>query len=127
MLNARKLEPAARPQPAGTGSPEDYAVARGQADDVAYAIDLRASVPLLGSDYYVTILAGKERRNETRLRLEGQWRWTRQLIVYFLLASMLLALATGYGVIIYLIKCALGINLMASASPLHFIYEIVFG
>lgn len=114
--------------PAGPTAGESAFAARRSAGATAghHAIDIRASVPLFGGHYYVTILAGKERRNRARLKLEGQTHWTRQLIIYLLIASMLLALATGYLVILYLIKCALGINLMSGSSPLHFIYEIVF-
>ncbi len=92
-----------------------------------HAIDLRASIPLPWGRYYVTILAGRERRNAARLAVELQTHWPRLLAVYFLLASIVLAIGIGYLVMIYLIKCALGINLMSDSSPLHFIYEIVFG
>ena len=75
----------------------------------------------------MTILAGRERRNAARLAAEKQTHWTRLAAVYFLLGSVVLAVGIGYLVMLYLIKCALGINLMSGSSPLHFIYQIVFG
>lgn len=75
----------------------------------------------------MTILAGRERRNAARLGAEKQTHWTRLMAVYFLLASVVLAIGIGYLVMIYRVKCAPGINLMSGSSPLHFIYEIVFG
>jgi hypothetical protein len=91
-----------------------------------HVVDLRASAPFPWGRYYVTILAGRERRSAERLRAEHQSHWTRQVAMYALFASVLLALATGYLVILYLIKCALGINVFTGRSPLHFIYELVF-
>lgn len=91
-----------------------------------HLVDLRASAPFPWGRYYVTLLVGRERRSAERLRAERQTHWTRQVAVYALLASVLLALATGYLVILYVIKCGLGINVFSGSSPLHFIYELVF-
>ncbi|HEX4894577.1 MAG TPA: hypothetical protein VFV47_14945 [Hyphomicrobiaceae bacterium] len=91
-----------------------------------HLVDLRASAPFPWGRYYVTLLVGRERRSAERLRAERQTHWTRQVAVYALLASILLALATGYLVILYVIKCGLGINVFSGSSPLHFIYELVF-
>lgn len=109
--------------------PAEIHTSRGHSDTLAvpHVIDLRASVPLPWGRYYLTILAGPERRNAARLIAEKQTHWTRQLAVYLLLASVVLAIGIGYLVMIYVIKCALGINLLSGNSPLHFIYEIVFG
>lgn len=97
------------------------------AASIPHVFDLHASVPLPWGRYYMTILAGRERRNAVRLAAENQMHWTRLVAIYFLLASVVLAICIGYLVMIYLVKCALGINLMSGSSPLHFIYEIVFG
>lgn len=90
---------------------QDAPVAPGPTDvfttEQRHLVDLRASSPFPWGRYYVTILVGKERRSAERLRAERQTHWTRQIAVYALLASILLALATGYLVILYVIKCAL--------------------
>lgn len=122
-----KRQPAATPV-AKTGLPSEMPASQLAQSQAATAplIDLRASVPIHGGRFYVTILAGQERRNSRRLMLEGQTHWSRRLVVYLLLASILLAMATGYLVILYLIKSALGINVFTDSSPLHFIYELFF-
>lgn len=91
-----------------------------------HSIEVRASVPLLLSRYYVVILVGQELRNPARLNAEGQTLWLRQLIVYGLLSALLMSAVVGAVVIVYLLKCALRINVLPGASPLHFIYELVF-
>jgi hypothetical protein len=93
----------------------------------SHLIELRASAPFPWGQYYVTLLVGRERRSNRRLRAERQTRWTRQVVVYFLLLSILLALVTGYLVILYVIKSALGINIFPGSSPFHFVYEMLYG
>ena len=63
----------------------------------AHRVDLRASVPLPGGRWYVTILAGPERRSADRLREEGQTHWLRRATVYVMLMSLAL----------WLVVCAL--------------------
>jgi hypothetical protein len=36
-------------------------------------------------------------------------------------------LVTGYLVILYVIKSALGINIFPGSSPFHFVYEMLYG
>lgn len=91
-----------------------------------HTIDVRASVPFPRRRFYVVILAGRERRNETRLLVEGQRKWWKVILVYLLLASQVVSLMVGWTVIAYVIKCSFGINLMARPSSLHFIYEVLF-
>lgn len=93
----------------------------------AHAVDLRASVPVLGARYYVVVLAGRERRHRARLDAEGQTHWLRQALVFALLLSLAVSTVVGLMVIVYLVKCALGINVFAGDSPFHFVYELVFG
>lgn len=88
-----------------------------------HRIDLRASVPLPGGRWYVTILAGRERRSPDRLRAEGQTHWLRRATVYVMLMSLVLWLAVCVLVAIYLVKSALGLDLFDGASPLHILYE----
>jgi hypothetical protein len=94
---------------------------------VPHAINLRASVPLPWGSYYVTILVGRERRSTTRLEAEGQTRPALRILVYFLMGSIMIAGVVCALVLLYLVKSALGIDLMSGDSPAHFIYELVFG
>lgn len=91
-----------------------------------HVIDLRASIPLPGGRWYVTILAGRERRSADRLTLEGQTHWLRRAAVYMLIMSALLWIAVCAIVVGYLIKSALGLDFFDDASPLHFIFERLF-
>lgn len=56
-----------------------------------HPIDLRVSIPLLNRRCYITVLGGRERRALDRLAQEGQLATARQLAVYALLVSALLA------------------------------------
>lgn len=89
----------------------------------AHRIDLRASVPLPGGRWYVTILAGPERRSNERLRQEGQTHWMRRTAVYVMLMSLALWLVVCIIALVYLAKSALGIDMLDGHSPLHFIWE----
>ena len=91
-----------------------------------HPIDVRASVSLLRRRFYFVILAGRERRNEARLLVDGQRVWWKVGLIYALLASQLVSLMIGWTVIAYVIKCFFGINLMSRTSPLHFVYEALF-
>lgn len=84
-------------------------------------------MPLPWGSYYVTILVGRERRSTARLEAEGQTRPALRFLVYFLMSSMLIVGVVCALVLLYLIKSALGIDLMSGDSPFHFFYEIVFG
>jgi hypothetical protein len=88
-----------------------------------HRIDLRASVPLPGGRWYVTILAGPERRSEERLREEGQTHWLRRATVYVMLLSLALWLVVCIIALVYLAKSTLGIDIIDGHSPLHFIWE----
>jgi hypothetical protein len=95
-----------------------------------HRIDLRASIPLPRGSWYVTIVAGPERRNVERLRTEGQLNWLRRMLAYGIIGSLVLASALIVAclavIVLYLLKSAIGINLFEDSSPLHFIYEMLF-
>lgn len=91
-----------------------------------HTIDLRASIPLPTGRWYVTILAGRERRSADRLAQEGQTNWMRRAAVYMLIMAALLWLVVCAIVIAYLLKSALGLDFFDASSPLHFIYERLF-
>lgn len=88
-----------------------------------HVVDLRASIPLPGGRWYVTVLAGRERRNADRLALKGQTHWLRRAVVYMLIMSALLWIAVCAIIVAYLIKSVLGLDFFEEASPLHFIFE----
>ena len=92
-----------------------------------HVIELRASVPLIGVDFYVTLFAGRERRGRERLAHEGQSKPLRRLVVYFLLLSLLISTLIGFAVILYAIKSAFGIDLFPGKSIFHFVYELLYG
>ena len=85
-----------------------------------HAIDYRVSLPLFGRRYYLTILAGRERRNTQRLARERQSAWTRVFTAYivasWLLASVLVAL--GF-IAIYVMKSIAGVDVDKGPSFLH--------
>lgn len=56
-----------------------------------HRFDLRASIPLLGRRYYITLLAGPERRSQDRLAREGQLDPGRVALIYAALAAAVMA------------------------------------
>ncbi len=91
-----------------------------------HKIDLRVSIPLPTGRWYVTVVAGPERRSADRLRSEGQTHWLRQAVIYIMLMALLLWLAACVIAIVYLLKSALGIDFFEGNSPLHFLWEWAF-
>lgn len=91
-----------------------------------HPIDLRASVPLPGGRWYVTILAGRERRSFDRLRAEGQLAWVQRAAIYMMLLALILWIIVCVVAVFYFAKSALGVDFFDGSSPLHFIYERVF-
>ena len=90
-----------------------------------HGVDLKASVPLLlRKRMYVRLLFGIERRNEQRIRLEGQTSLHRVAFVQ----STIVMLFFGYsafGVLCsaYLLKSLLGVDLFDGPSPLHALFQ----
>jgi hypothetical protein len=98
----------------------------------AHALHYRFSTSLFGRRFYMAILAGTETRSARRLRDEGIvrsfWAVATELSILCLALAMMICLLTGFAVIaVYLAKCAMGIDLMDGPSPLHPIYEFLFG
>lgn len=109
-----------------TALPADQTRPAGRAWTGNHRIDLRVSIPLPTGRWYVTIVAGPERRSADRLRSEGQTHWLRQAVIYIMLMALLLWLAACVIAIVYLMKSALGIDLFEGNSPLHFLWEWAF-
>lgn len=57
----------------------------------SHSIDLRTSIPLFGGRYYLTVLAGRERRSLDRLAREGQLDLKRVVCAYAALSALVAA------------------------------------
>ncbi len=90
-----------------------------------HGYDLKASIPIFREKrVYVRLLFGSERRNDERLRREGQTAFHRIALVQ----SAILLLVLGYsafGVLCsaYILKSLIGIDLIPGPSPLHALYQ----
>jgi hypothetical protein len=78
----------------------------------SHAVDIRLSIPLLVRRVYVVFLAGGERRDDMRRRLEGALRpvWTTANAMVILAFLVLLTAATFAAV--YAGKRALGVDVV---------------
>lgn len=94
-----------------------------------HAIDYRVSVPtLFWGSWYVVLLAGRERRNATRLAAEGQTSLGRRTLLISIMLGTALALAAfGALCLIYLAKSVAGVDLLPGPSPLHALYALMRG
>ena len=77
-----------------------------------HPIDIRGIIPVFFVRYYFVFLSGRDRRSSTR-RLEEKRQWLTSLsgglMLFFLgLAPLILILV----LVLYLIKCTMGINIM---------------
>ena len=76
-----------------------------------HRVDLRGTLNLFGSRYYFTILAGRNKRSTSQRQGNLSLAAKAMLATVFLLFSTLLGL-----LILYLLKSALGINLLPGYS-----------
>jgi hypothetical protein len=77
-----------------------------------HSIDIRGVIPFFLVRYYFVILSGRDRRLHTK-RIEEKRRWLTSLsggLMLFILGAAPLILILL--LLLYLIKCALGINIM---------------
>jgi hypothetical protein len=80
-------------------------------------IDLRVDMDLLISRYYIVIMVGKDRRRSARPPvISPVTRWVNWVAAVLLLLGFNLAVSVGLFLLAYLLKSALGINLL----PGHF-------
>lgn len=90
-----------------------------------HGYDLKASIPILPEKrLYVRLLFGSERRNDERLRREGQTALHR--VAFVQSAVVLLVLGySAFGVLCsaYILKSLMRIDLMPGPSPLHALYQ----
>lgn len=91
-----------------------------RADQAPHLINFQVSLPMLGGRHYLTIFFGRERRNAGRLAEEGKMRPLAQLAGYGLVIWLGLSLLAATGlVLLYILKCMLGIDLFPGPSSLH--------
>jgi len=94
------------------------AIKQGFADQVGrvHSVDIRWSVPLMFQRYYMVFIAGPERRDHARRRRDKAGRGGAKTINFtFMLVMLFLGLTSILGVL-YLLKSALGINLLPDTS-----------
>lgn len=89
-------------------------------DPPTHVIDYRVSVPFLGRRFYITLLAGRERRSLARLAREAQLH-ARHIAVFYAVALLVLGCLTLVGSVMigYVAKSALDIDLIDGPSLLH--------
>ena len=89
-----------------------------------HVIDYRVSVPFFGKRFYVTLLAGRERRSLARLAGEGQLPSVQMFNLNPALHGILLAIVIfGMAMGAYIVKSALGIDLFEGDSAMHEIFR----
>ena len=86
-----------------------------------HTVDFRVSLPFLGGRrYYLTVLAGRERRSAGRLVAEGHTDGSRILIFYLVLALVMLGfLVFGFLTSIYFTRLLSGLELVDCPSPFN--------
>lgn len=89
-----------------------------------HALNYRVSTRLIGRTFYITLLCGSEKRSARRLRREGQLRRflgvAGEIAVVCTAVSIVAWLLVGcFMVAAYLVKSALGIDLMDGHFFLH--------
>lgn len=89
-------------------------------DPPTHAIDYRVSIPFFGRRFYVTLLAGRERRSLARLAREAQLH-AKHIAAFYAFALLALGCLTLVGTVLigYVMKSALDIDLLDGPSLLH--------
>ena len=83
-------------------------------------VDFRASTKWFSTPLYVRILVGEEHRNRTRLEAEDQISVVKTVVLFALLGWFATTITVVFGAIAaYLIKSALGIDLIDGPSWMH--------
>lgn len=92
-------------------------------DPPSHAIDYRVSVPFFGKRFYITLLAGRERRSLERLAREAQLR-AKHIASFYSVALLLLSCIFMIALVLlgYVAKSALNIDLMDGPSFLHHLF-----
>lgn len=85
-----------------------------------HAVNVRVSVPFFGKRFYVTLLAGRERRSLKRLTAEGQLLTSKLFSLDSKLMAPILFLSLfvlAFGA--YILRAALDVDTSASEPALH--------
>ena len=90
----------------------------------AHAVDYRVSTSMFGRGFYIALVAGGEKRPLRRLRHEGLKRALPAVLfevaTVCLAVAMMVCLLVGVSVVAaYIVKSAMGIDLMDGPSFLH--------
>ncbi|MDP6566041.1 MAG: 3-phosphoshikimate 1-carboxyvinyltransferase [Alphaproteobacteria bacterium] len=94
------------------------AIKRAFADQAGkiHSIDIRLSVPLLLRRYYVVLIAGPERRDRARRRRDRAARPVATAANFLFMLTMVLMVIMAIAGVLYLLKSALGIDLLPDTS-----------
>jgi hypothetical protein len=89
-----------------------------------HALAWRASTSLLGRNFYLAVVSGRETRSPGRVRSEGLAMSITRFMVRIIavaawITTVALICAVAGAVLLYLVKSHLGIDLMDGPSPLH--------
>lgn len=89
-------------------------------DPPSHGIDYRVSIPFFGRRFYVTLLAGRERRSLARLAREAQLH-AKHVAIFYSVLLLFLACVSFVGAVLlgYIAKSALDIDLTDGPSMLH--------
>lgn len=94
-------------------------------DPPTHAVDYRVSIPFFGKRFYITLLAGRERRSLERLAREAQLH-AKHIALFYSVMLMVLACISFIGLVLisYVVKSALDVDVMDGPSFLHrYFYE----
>lgn len=93
-------------------------------DPSSHMVAVRRTLPLLGGRYYLAVFVGRDRRRKLtsleRFIMRGMKEsWFRRLLTTFALFAVAALIALGSLCVTYLVKSALGIDLLQGPSVLH--------
>lgn len=86
-------------------------------------IDYRVSIPFFGGRYYLTVFFGKERRQLSRIKLEGQASVMKASVVYIIAGWVLISLLfMVLAATVYMVKSVLGLDMFEDPSVFHSLF-----
>ena len=90
-------------------------------------VDIRFTIPLLFSRFFFVLFIGRDIRHQKRkYDLPGEVRTANIIFGSFILACMISFTAVTILMLLYLVKCALGINIFPDFSLSRHIKQILF-
>jgi len=80
-------------------------------------VDIRFSIPLIAARYFFVLFIGRDRRRHKRIyELPGEVRTANYIFGMFILACLISASAAAVLMLLYLVKCALGVDIFPGFS-----------